>query len=134
MSEPNPSSANDEVENGTAVAAAPAAEDDVSPQKVEEEIDELEEVRPPIEEEKNEEEETSDKDDDGDGFIDFPNDVDCVSPFGTTELAATAVPAMGPWGRGLLVVMMLGIAGGPLGLLERRRRRAPPEGRKQPPA
>ena len=49
MSEPSPTANEDE--NGAAVAAAPAAED-VSPQKVEEEkIDELEEVRPPIEEE-----------------------------------------------------------------------------------
>ena len=52
MSEPTPTANDGEDENGTAVAAAPAAED-VSPQKVveEEKIDELEEVRLPIEEE-----------------------------------------------------------------------------------
>ena len=52
MSEPTPTANDGEDENGAAVAAAPAAED-VSPQKVveEEKIDELEEVRLPIEEE-----------------------------------------------------------------------------------
>ena len=69
MSEPSPTANEDE--NGAAVAAAPAAED-VSPQKVEEEkIDELEEVRPPIEEEeekngeKEEEEEEEENDNKG---------------------------------------------------------------------
>ena len=56
MSEPTPTANDGEDENGTAVAAAPAAED-VSPPKVveEEKIDELEEVRLPIEEEEEEE-------------------------------------------------------------------------------
>ena len=71
MSEPSPTANEDE--NGAAVAAAPAAED-VSPQKVEEEkIDELEEVRPPIEEEeekngeKEEEEEEEEEENDNKG-------------------------------------------------------------------
>ena len=72
MSEPTPTANDGEDENGTAVAAAPAAED-VSPPKVveEEKIDELEEVRLPIEEEEEEEkrngeEEPEDKDEDED--------------------------------------------------------------------
>jgi transcription elongation factor SPT6 len=72
MSEPTPTANDGEDENGTAVAAAPAAED-VSPPKVveEEKIDELEEVRLPIEEEEEEEkrngeEEPEDKDEDDD--------------------------------------------------------------------
>ena len=62
MSEPTPTANDGEDENGTAVAAAPAAED-VSPPKVveEEKIDELEEVRLPIEEEEEEEEKRTER-------------------------------------------------------------------------